>query len=234
MGIIKTKLPSGSGLIKNSLIDQICDKLTDFILKGDLEGGEQLKEDELRKFFQVSRSPIREALRELEKRGLIVIRPRRGAFVKKVTMKDIEQNFITRSVLEGLAARQAHTGMSDEERNSLEHTLKEMETAAEERDKNQFINCITQFHKIFIKGSGNSVVINSLKNIPVHVSWERFMVAYTDKEMKNSVRDHREMLKVFQHRQADPTTIENIVRKHLETSIQRLRMHFEKLDIFDP
>lgn len=60
---------------------------------GILKEGEQLVEAELQKLFGVSKSPIREALREVEKMGFVVIKPRRGAFVKAITHRDIEENF---------------------------------------------------------------------------------------------------------------------------------------------
>lgn len=87
------------------LVENIYEILTDAIVKGVFKGGDQLVEAELRKQFGVSRSPIRESFRILEKKGLVEILPRRGAFVKKITARDIEEHFPVRSILEGLAAR---------------------------------------------------------------------------------------------------------------------------------
>ena len=115
------------------LIDQIRDMLTEAILSGELPDGHRLKETDLQDRFQVSRSPIREALRELEKKGLVTIVPRRGAFVKTVTLRDIRQNFAARSVLEGLAAREAHGRMTNEDLGDLKRLYGHMKQAARKK-----------------------------------------------------------------------------------------------------
>lgn len=102
------------------LVGQISEKLTQAILGGNFDGGMQMVETELQKQFGVSRSPIREALRDLEKKGLVEIIPRRGTFLKKVTHKDVEDIFPVRAVLEGLAAREACHNLTEEEHDDLE------------------------------------------------------------------------------------------------------------------
>ncbi len=234
MSIISSNTSSTSSFKRYGLIEQISDTLTDFVLKGELKGGEQLKEDDLKQYFQVSRSPIREALRKLEKRGLVSILPRRGTFVKKVTLQDIEHNFKARSVLEGLAAREAHSRMSEKDLDTLKLNFMEMKQAVAQKDKDKFMERITRFHKIFITCANNKAIISCLKNLPVHITWNRFMAAYTQKEMERSIQNHEEMLKQFQNRDSDPKKIEALVREHLETSVDRLGRYLEKEQMLDP
>ncbi|MFO7971698.1 MAG: GntR family transcriptional regulator, partial [Desulfobacterales bacterium] len=91
-----------------SLVDQISQALRESILTGRIKGGDQLLEDKLKDEFGVSRTPLREAFRILEKEGLIEIMPRKGSFVRGITRQDIEENFPVRAILEGLAARLAY------------------------------------------------------------------------------------------------------------------------------
>jgi DNA-binding GntR family transcriptional regulator len=86
------------------LAQQVSQVLTDAILDGRLASGEQLVETKLQAEFGISRTPLREAFRELEKRGLVEIFPRRGAFVRQLSRQDIDDNFPVRAALEGLAA----------------------------------------------------------------------------------------------------------------------------------
>ena len=79
--------------------EQVSHILMEAILEGVLRGGDQLVEVELQKQFGVSRSPLREAFRDLEKKGLVVIIPRKGTYVKQVNRKDIEDNFMHRGWL---------------------------------------------------------------------------------------------------------------------------------------
>ena len=85
---------------------QVSHILTEAILEGVLKGGDQLVEAELQKQFGISRSPLREAFRDLEKKGLVFIIPRKGTYVKQLSRKDIEDNFPVRAMLEGLAAQE--------------------------------------------------------------------------------------------------------------------------------
>ena len=113
----------------NILAEQVSRILSDSILEGVLKGGDRLVEAELQKKFGISRSPLREAFRDLEKRGLVVITPRKGTVVRQITRKDIEDNFPVRSVLEGLAAKEAYQKINDEEKKALHKALQKMEDA---------------------------------------------------------------------------------------------------------
>jgi len=104
--------------------EKVSQILTDAILEGILKQGDQLVEAELQKQFGISRSPLREAFRDLEKRGLVVIVPRKGTFVKAITEKDIRENFPVRATLEGLAARQAFSNMTAKELKELRRALR--------------------------------------------------------------------------------------------------------------
>jgi len=77
-----------------TLVDQIAMILKDDILTGRLKGGDRLFEDRLKNEFGVSRTPLRESFRVLEKEGLIEILPRKGAFVRKISRQDIEKFFL--------------------------------------------------------------------------------------------------------------------------------------------
>ena len=205
-----------------SLIDQISTYLTASILEGRLKDGEQLKEIELKDQFRVSRSPIREALRELEKRGLVTIIPRRGAFVNSVTFENISQNFAVRAVLEGLAAREACARISENDLDEMKALLDEMRLAASGKEAEAVMKCIHRFHRFFILKSENQVLINCLRNLPVHFMWKRFVWAYSQEEMKNAVKRHERILKAFTDPVCDPAEVERAVRDQVEDSVGRL------------
>jgi DNA-binding GntR family transcriptional regulator len=210
-----------------SLIDQICSFLTESILEGKLKDGERLKELELKEQFKISRSPIREALRELEKRGLVTIIPRRGAFVNAVTFTKIAQNFAARAVLEGLAAREACARMNADDLNELSELMQEMKRASDGKENEAVMKCIYRFHRFFVLKSGNEAVINCLRNLPVHFMWKRFVWAYSQEEMKKAVKRHEKILEAFSDRRGDPAHIEKVVRDQVEDSVERLSRHLK-------
>lgn len=91
--------------LPRSLMEDITNSLRDAIIEGRLQPGQQIVEKELQKTLGVSRAPIREALLKLEGQGLVDIIPRKGSFVRTITARFIQENFIIRAWLEGLAAR---------------------------------------------------------------------------------------------------------------------------------
>ncbi len=228
-----SSFPSSSPFKDHGLIDQISDVLTDSILNGDLKAHEQLKEIELQDHFQVSRASIRSAIQKLEKRGLVTIKPRRGAYLKAVTLEHFLQNFKVRAVLEGLAAREAHPLLDADNLESLKLFFEEIKTAATDSNIEQLLASIRNFHKVFIFGSKNEAVVDSLRNLPVHSTWKRFMGAYSADEMRQLLYGHEQMLGCFQDRHCSPEKVEFVVREHLEASMTRMSRHLKEKQLLD-
>src|SRR2546423_13163446 len=88
-----------------SLQEKVYDHLKQAILAGEIEPGERLLETRLAQSLGVSRIPVREAIRKLEREGLIVVFPRRGVYASSLSPRDVDEVYAVRAVLEGLAAR---------------------------------------------------------------------------------------------------------------------------------
>src|SRR3954464_7514575 len=102
----------GSGQLAVELIREA-------ILDGELAAGERLKEDELARRLDVSRTPVREALRRLEAEGLVVVEPQRGATVRSYAPEELDDMYRLRAVLEGYAARRAAERISEADLDEL-------------------------------------------------------------------------------------------------------------------
>jgi DNA-binding GntR family transcriptional regulator len=198
--------------------EQVSHILTEAILEGVLSGGEQLVEAELQKQFGISRSPLREAFRDLEKKGLVVIIPRKGTYVKQVNRKDIKNNFPVRAVLEGLAAREAHPNMTAQIIDALSRTLDKMKTAVEISDTKTYWKNHLEFHDIFIKASNNDVLINILKTLRMHSLWYRFSYQYYKEDLQRSLAVHQTIFDLFQNRDTDINDLGNQVQEHIQTA----------------
>ena len=98
---------------KYSLRGQVFQEIREDILKGKFKENEELREATLGKELGVSRTPVREALRQLELEGLVHIIPNKGAYVTGITEKDVHDIYMTRSMLEGLCARWAAEHISE-------------------------------------------------------------------------------------------------------------------------
>ena len=208
--------------------EQISSLLTEAILENILKGEDQLVEAELQKEFGVSRSPLREAFRDLEKKGLVVIIPRKGTFVRKIRREDIEENFPVRATLEGLAAKEAHHKMTGKDLEKMKQTLQKMKMSAKKKDTKTYWKHHLVFHEIFIKASGNHVLMNILKTLRMHSMWYRFSYKYYQEDLKKALTVHQKILDLFQDQHADIRELENIVRNHIEVAYEKFQTYLEE------
>lgn len=123
-----------SGLLQRTLANQIADRLAIEIIEERLGPGERLNETLLAERFGVSRAPLREALRILEKRSLVTITPQRGARVRTLSATEVDHLFEIRTVLVGLSGRLAALNRSAEGLGALERCLDVLEQARADPD----------------------------------------------------------------------------------------------------
>jgi len=207
---------------------QVSHILTEAILEGVLKGGDQLTEAELQKQFGISRSPVREAFRDLEKKGLVVIIPRKGTFVKRLTRKDIEDNFPVRAALEGLAAQEAHPRMTRKILVELSGVLDKMKAAVEKKDTKAYWRNHLEFHDLFIEASGNAVLINILKTLRMHSLWYRFSYQYYQEDLYRSLAVHHKIFGLFRNKDIQTHEIGNLVKEHIQTAAQHFLAYLDE------
>jgi DNA-binding GntR family transcriptional regulator len=202
------------------LTEQISQILMKAILEGSLRHGDQLVETELQKQFGISRSPLREAFRDLEKKGLVVIIPRRGTFVRDVTRQDVEENFPVRATLEALAARQALAKISRKTLREMEVALSKMKRAGETGDATLYRENHNRFHDLFIMASGNGLLTELLKTLRVHRMWYFLAYHYHKEKMKTSLAEHERILDLLSNEGTNPEELESLVRRHIEGALE--------------
>src|ERR1051326_30154 len=122
-------MSTSSHIPRQSLTSAVADKLRDKIVRGEIHEGEQLRQDAIAREFQVSRIPVREALRQLEAEGLITIIPHRGAVVSSLSPADIEELFDMRAVLECEVLRLSIPNLQEKDFATAENVLKQYEEA---------------------------------------------------------------------------------------------------------
>lgn len=208
------------------LVDRICEYLMDAIIEGRLKIGQQLVEAELQNTLGVSRSPIREAFRILGGKGLVVIMPRKGVFVRGVTLKDIQENFPIRSNLEGLAARLAVANMTGRDMNAMKVNLNRMRRAVERDDAKAFLKHHYNFHDVFINASKNETLIEILETLRRKYLWFRYSYLYQKETYEFSLKVHHQILDLFSKREED--RIETLVKGHIEVAITHFVAYLQK------
>jgi len=224
------KTGSQSAFRSITLVDQIARALKDDILTGKLRGGDQLLEDSLKNKFGVSRTPLREAFRVLEKEGLIEILPRKGAFVRRINRQDIEENFPVRAILEGLAARLAYLNLTQQDIEEMEEVFEYMKEAVKREDFRDYSMYHIALHEIFINASKNETLITLLRNLRMHTLWHRYTYHYYKEDFRNSLKIHRKILDLFKEKKVSPEGLEKIVRQHIDLALGPFLVAMEKLE----
>ena len=199
-------------------------------MTGRFKGGDQLLEDSLKIEFGISRTPLREAFRVLEKEGLVEILPRKGTFVKRISRQDIEENFPVRAILEGLAARLAYENLKDQNINEMEEVVEYMKEAAQRKDFIDYAKNHIAFHEIFINASGNETLIALLHNLRMHTLWHRYTHHYYKEDFRNSLKIHRQIIDLFKEKKVPAEEIEKVVRQHIEVALGPFLKAMEKLE----
>jgi DNA-binding GntR family transcriptional regulator len=137
---------------------QVENELRKAIVQGHFPPGMHLSDRLLQDTFQVSRTVIREAVRQVEAEGLIETIPHRGSFVKQLTVREAEQVYAVRGVLEGLAAREFARNATDAEIAEIESIVARIRKHLNKRQLQEIIDLKHQFYDLLLAGSRNSHV----------------------------------------------------------------------------
>ncbi len=219
------------GFKPSVLGQQVAGVLAEAILDNDLKGGEQLVEMELQKKFGISRSPLREAFRDLDKMGLVEIVPHKGTFVRKVTGEDIRQTYPIRAVLESLAAAEAHPRMAGDGLARLSDCITNMEKYFLSDDKIAYWKQHFIFHEIFINASGNGVLIDILRIVRMRTHRYRFSLRYYQDNFRENLAVHQAIHGMFMDRSAPIAKLSALVRRHIEESSVKFIDYIETHEI---
>lgn len=147
------------------LRDVVFNTLRQAILKGELEPGERLMEIQLAERLGVSRTPIREAIRKLELEGLVLMIPRKGAEVAKISARSLRDVLEVRRALEELAIELACQRMSEEEVGNLQKAQEDFKNAIAEGDAMKIAETDEHYHDVIYEGTQNAKLIQMLNNL---------------------------------------------------------------------
>jgi DNA-binding GntR family transcriptional regulator len=138
--------------------EKLAGQISNAILSGEFVPGSRLDEQQLAQRFGVSRTPVREALRQLATSGLIDLRPRRGALVAAVTPEDLETMFAAMGEMEAACARLAAIRMTPLERRRLQALQETMAALVRSGDPDAYADANQTFHLTLYAGAHNSVL----------------------------------------------------------------------------
>lgn len=201
---------------KYSLRGKVYDRIRDDILNGVYKEHEELKEATIGEKLGVSRTPVREALRQLELEGLVEIIPNKGAKVTGITSKDVEDIYQIRYLLEGLSARWATEHVTEEQLEKMEETLYLTEFHRKKENYEQVYQLDSQFHELMYEASGSKLLNRILSDFHMYVTRIRKTSLASGQRSKNSTEQHRAILEAIKAKDAD--LAEKCAHEHVTNS----------------
>ncbi len=197
-----------------TLRERILETIRDAIISGALKPGEKVAEPELAERFGISRTPIREAFRQLESEGYLTVIPRKGAVVVSFSQRDVEEFYAIKSILEGYAARKACEKLTDREIVKLEGINEKLRTLADEGDIKHFFKIHNDFHDLFIRAADNGKLTDLISSLVGKFQRLRVASLSLPGRMRVSVDEHEKIIGAFRARDAEKA--EKLVRKNAE------------------
>jgi DNA-binding GntR family transcriptional regulator len=206
---------------KIAIRDKVYSALSDAIFQGKLKPEERLVESKLAKVMKVSRTPVREAIIELEQKGLVVPSPPKGVKVAPLpTMKDLSEFYDIRGVLRGLAARKAAKNITMKEITRLEENIKKMETLLLEKSFRRIAKLNIEFHQIIERCSKSKELILLLENLHKRSRENSAVIISRRERQKEAIKEHKAILEVLLKK--DAALAEQLMKKHAENAKKSL------------
>ena len=215
-----------------SRIQRIVERLEEEILSGRLGPRERLVEATLSARFGVSRTPIREVLRILEAKGLVTTRPSRGARVREIPWKEIEDLYAVRAVLESMALELAAGRLDRAYLKRLETKLRAMRRAARRADLRAYFEVDNEFHALIFGACGNDVLIDLLNTLERRVQKFRLALLSLPHRLPEAQRHHEAVLEAL--KRGDGKLAGDLRRTRIEASKALLAEFFRPLDLSVP
>jgi len=195
-----------------TLREQIVSSLRESIIRGDLSPGQKITEPELAEKLGISRTPIREAFRQLESEGYLTVIPRRGAVVSSVSKKEIQDFFELKSLLEGYASRKAAPKIVERDIARLIRINDQLEVLAREKDVPAFFKKNNEFHSMLISFCGNDKLLEIWSNQVRRFIKFRIQALSAPGRLMDSVNQHRDIIDALSRK--DGPLAESMVYRH--------------------
>jgi phosphonate utilization transcriptional regulator len=212
-----------SFLIKRTLPQLVQMELERLILTGELHAGERLNEVAIAERLNVSRGPVREALRTLEEAGLVRFEKNRGATVRVVSPEEAVDIYEIRATLEELACRRLAGRITEGQLAQLRPLVDQMQPAAEAGDAAAFNPLNMRFHELLVEFSGNGELVVIYRRLVSNLSLFRRRTLALEGSLLESNAEHRRIVELLGTHDAAAGAL---MREHIDSSSRRTEMAF--------
>ncbi len=206
------------------LVSQVGDSLVQAIVEGRLAPGQRLVEAELARQMGISRAPLREAARRLEQRGLLVAHPRRGFFVRELSLGEVDDLYGVRIMAESYAARLTAERAGAAGLDELARRIEEMRRLAREGREAALVEADLEFHRAVCLLSGNRRLLRLYDDMAIDVRMVIAMIDHLYDDPMVIAETHTPVLQAL--RGGDPRIITEAVEHHIGVAWREVRRFF--------
>lgn len=205
---------------KFSLRGRVFHRLREDILSGKYKEGDELKEVAIGEELGVSRTPVREAFRQLELEGLIQIIPNKGAYVTGITEKDVKDIYMIRSLLEGLCARWACEHITEEQMEEMEENIYLSKFHAQKGHLEQLAELDNRFHEILYEACNSKILEHQLRDFHEYVLRVRKKTLSNANRGPKSNEEHEQLMEAIRAKDADKA--EKLANMHMINAYENM------------
>lgn len=202
-----------------SLAEEVTEILRNRILQGEYEIGEKLTESKIAAELKVSRTPIRDAFRQLEKEQLVEYIPNKGCFAKGFSKEDMRDIYVVRKAVEELAIRQVVYRADDEDIRKLSEQLDRMRIYTEQNSYDKLLQANEEFHKMIYSLTGSRFLNRIMKTYQEYVHLARRETLKKDEDLPQIYLEHEALFKAIAARDMEAAVA--AAGEHLEASARR-------------
>src|ERR1700728_3939406 len=188
----------------------------------------RLDERRLALEFGISRTPVREAMAQLEREGFVHSVPRRGVYVVRKTKREVIELITAWAALESMAARLITENATDEDIAALRSMFATFENGAVRAHLDEYSEINIGFHQTIIRMSGNSMLINLAENLFTHMRMIRRKTIGEKDRADRSIRDHMHIIEALEA--SDTLGAETLVRDHALGLAEHVEKYADYLD----
>lgn len=208
---------------KYSLQARVFNRIREDILNGIYKENDELKEMTIGAELGVSRTPVREALRQLELEGLIKIIPNKGAYVIGISSKDLKDIYEMRARLEGLCARWATRNATREDITRLDEISDLTEFHYEKKKYDKVLELDNEFHEMLYQMADSKMLYRTLSDFHHYLEIIRKKTLSSNERVSHSIKEHRNIIDSI--KAGDEDMAEQLAMQHMKNTIDNIEEH---------
>lgn len=206
----------------------LVERLRAMINAGELTAGERIPEQALCERFDVSRTPLREALRVLSAEGYVQLTPNRGAAVARLTLQDLEDVFPVMASLEALSGELACARITDAEIAAITRLHEEMVSRHRAHELPEYFKLNQTIHEAILEASRNPALIATHHGLAGRITRARYMANMTQERWDRAMGEHELILEALAARR--PTRLAKILRDHVMSKLETVKIALAESD----